>query len=284
MWSESAGALYWLDISLSSKLFEWRPQTGERRSWALQELATGLVLSGQGELVVVSETGLNAFAPAKPALRRILSPPFSLRGMRFNDCGCDRLGRLWTGTMVNDLRPGESDGMRIGELYRFDPTLAWRTMADGVGCPNTFAWSLDNRTLYTADSLTGCIYAYDFDLTSGVIVNRRVFAHPQNLGIPDGSAMDAEGFLWNARWGAGCVARFAPDGTVKETVQIPADFVTSCAFGGPNLHTLYVTTARQKLAGSELARQPFAGGIFAFKPDVPGVPASAFMWDRVGRD
>jgi sugar lactone lactonase YvrE len=243
-----------------------------------------VVLSRGSALVVVSETGLNTFTPAAPALRRIAAAPVSMRALRFNDCGCDRSGRLWTGTMRNDFRPEESDDAVVGELYRMDSARAWHAPGVAVGCPNTFAWSADDRTMYTADSATGCIYAYDYDLSTGNIERPRVFANVEGLGIPDGSALDAEGFLWNARWGAGCVVRFAPDGTVNRTVRIPAELVTSCAFGGANLDTLYVTTARQKLSGDALAAQPLAGGVFSFEPGVPGMPASAFAWDDCSGD
>lgn len=284
LWLAAAQSLYWLDIGLSSTLFEWKSATRATRSWPLHEIATGLALSDSPELVVVSESGLNAFDTAKGAMRLVREPPFPMQGMRFNDCGCDPQGRLWTGTMVNDLRPGNSHGKRVGELYRFDGISSCEMMEDGVGCPNTFAWPADHRTLLTADSATGIIYGYDFDRASGAISHRRTFANPQNLGIPDGSAMDAEGFLWNARWGASCLARFAPDGTLAETVPIPAENVTSCIFGGPDLDTLYVTTARQKLAGAALERQPFAGGVFSFKPGVRGLAASAFRWNGLSRN
>lgn len=276
VWSVGSQILYWLDISLSSTLFEWSLYTGRTRRRPLYELATGLALTDLDELIVVSETGINLFGPGHEYLRRLAEPPFPMLDMRFNDCGCDRLGRLWTGTMVNDLRPGVSHGSRVGELFRFDPDLSCHSMDSGIGCPNTFVWTPDNRTLLTADSVAKCIYAYNFDLPSGRISERRIFADPAGFGIPDGSAIDAQGFLWNARWGAGCIARFAPNGNLQEVIEIPADFVTSCAFGGPQLETLFVTTARQGLTGGDLERQPYAGGVFAFKPKVPGTVASTF--------
>lgn len=281
VWVARSEMLCWLDIAVESTLFAWHYRTGAVRRWPLRELATGLALSDRGEIVVLSENGLSVFDLAQPGMRRLTAPNVLMHGMRFNDCGCDRLGRLWTGTMVNDLRGVTFDGSRTGELCRFGPDLSSQRLSESVGCPNTFAWALDDSTLYTADSATGCIYAYPFDLASGALGERRIFANPSNLGIPDGSAVDRQGCLWNARWGAACVARFAPDGALLEVVHIPADFVTSCAFGGAELDILFVTTARHTLTGAELARQPLAGGIFAFKPAVPGVASTAFRWNRL---
>jgi sugar lactone lactonase YvrE len=259
-------------------------ESGETKRWVLNEVATGLALSDAGEILVVSPSGLNVFDPTRPELRRLVTPPFSMEGMRFNDCGCDRLGRLWTGTMMNEFdAAGELREVRKNGLYRFDPDLSCHFVRDGFGCPNTFVWTADNRTLLTADSAAGIIFAFDFDLPDGTLGDCRTFANPANLGIPDGSALDAQGDLWNARWGAGCLARFGPEGNLREVVSIPADFVTSCAFGGPDLDTLFVTTARQHVTTRAATNQPpFAGGIFSFKPLVPGIVAPTFKYSQFG--
>jgi sugar lactone lactonase YvrE len=123
--------------------------------------------------------------------------------------------------------------------------------------------------------MAGWIYAFDFDLAAGTLERRREFAqHPR--GLPDGSAIDAEGFLWNCRWGGGCVIRFDPDGEVDRVVELPVDNVTSCAFGGPDLGTLYITTACTGLSEAALARTPQAGGLFACRPGVRGIADARF--------
>lgn len=279
VWSQAAGAVYWLDVAVPSTLFEWSARTGAPRSWPLDELASALTLSQDAAPIVISQAGVRAFDPARGALRTIAAPPFSMQHIRFNDCGCDPAGRLWTGTMVNNFEKidaGAAGNAATDSLYRIDPNLTCHLMARGFSCPNTFAWSLDGRTLYVADSAAGCIYACRYDLAAGTIADWRVFANPERLGVPDGSAVDSEGCIWNARWGAGCVARFAPDGSVMETVPIPTKLVTSCAFGGEALDTLFVTTASCDLSAQERAQQPLAGGLFAFKPGVSGVPAGRF--------
>jgi sugar lactone lactonase YvrE len=130
--------------------------------------------------------------------------------------------------------------------------------------------------MYFADTMLGAIHAYDFDLELGGISNKRVYANPDSLGFPDGATVDAEGYVWNARWEGGSLIRFAPNGAVDTVVAIPASRVTCCAFGGDDLDTLYVTTSRLHLTEQELAEQPRAGGVFALKPGVKGLPRPGF--------
>jgi L-arabinonolactonase len=149
-------------------------------------------------------------------------------------------------------------------------------MDGGVGISNAICWSPDHRTMYFADTLLGAIHAYDFDLELGAISNKRIFAKLDRHGYPDGATVDADGYVWNARWDGGSLVRFAPDGSVDAVIAIPASRVTCCAFGGDDLDTLYVTTSRLHLTEQELATQPQAGGIFALKPGVKGLPRPAF--------
>jgi len=163
-----------------------------------------------------------------------------------------------------------------GVLYKVEPDLRIVPMEGGVGISNATCWSPDHRTMYFADTMLGAIHAYDFDLELGGISNKRVFANPDSLGFPDGATVDAEGYVWNARWEGGSLIRFAPDGSIDTVVAIPASRVTCCAFGGDDLDTLYVTTSRLHLTEQELAEQPRAGGVFALKPGVKGLPRPGF--------
>lgn len=180
--------------------------------------------------------------------------------------------------MMNDFlgAGGHSASGAAGKLLSIDTDLACRVFHAGFGCPNTFVWSQDGKTLYTADSAANRLYAYDYEAETGTLANPTVFDSSVDLGIPDGSAMDADGCLWNARWGGGCVARFTSTGRLAELMRVPADLVTSCAFGGPGLETLFITSARMNCAPEDLERHPEAGGIFAFRPHVPGVPVGVF--------
>jgi hypothetical protein len=165
--------------------------------------------------------------------------------------------------------PGLRDRLEVGaraHAYTFSWDGSVQAFEQGLGVANTFAWSPDDKTMYFADTLDA-IYAYDFDAAPGRVANRRTFGKldTTQYGHPDGSTIDAEGFLWNARWDGGCLVRWAPDGKVDRVVQMPCRRVTSCIFGGPDLNTLYITTVRYGLSASDLAEQPLAGGIFALE-------------------
>jgi sugar lactone lactonase YvrE len=225
-------------------------------------------------LVVASHGGVNIFDFAKGSLRRLLDPEPEKPFNRSNDGSVDARGRFWFGTMQNNLAP---DGAPIaiascaGSLFRLDPDLTITKMETDVGISNTVCWSPDNTRMYFCDTMTGVISVYDFDLDAGTLSNKRDFAR-FDRGVPDGSTVDAEGYLWNARWGGNCVVRFAPDGSVDRVVELPVSLATSVAFGGPDLATLYVTTARYGLSGEE----PLAGHLLAIEPGVFGLPSPAF--------
>lgn len=272
VWAPRAAALYWLDIGESSSLLRWDSRSGEVRRWSLPVLAGGLTLSASEQVIVLSQSGIGAFDVDTGTLTPLAPPPRPMGDVRFNDCGCDTAGRLWAGVMTNNF---SSAPAVEGGLWRFDWRGGWQCMAMGFGCPNTFAWSPDATTFYAADSNRGRIYAHDFDGTGGRLANSRTLAGDPP-GIPDGSAMDRDGCLWNARWGAGCVARLSPTGEVLELVSIPASLVTSCAFGGDEMNQLYITTAICDLSPDRLALEPLAGGLFRFQTHVPGHAPNRF--------
>lgn len=146
-------------------------------------------------------------------------------------------------------------------------------MDDGVWIPNGLAWSPDDRPLYLADSHRKLIFAYAFDSEAGEIRDRRVFVDTgAYVGVPDGAAVDAEGFLWSAQWDGHCVIRYAPDGRINRIVELPVTRPAACAFGGPGLETLFVTTARFRLPGEVLAAEPLAGGVLALEVGARGLP------------
>ena len=146
-----------------------------------------------------------------------------------------------------------------------------------IRIPNALCWSPDSATMYFTDSYSHQIWAFDFDLDSGTFENKRVFAAiPEDEGVPDGATVDAEGFVWCAHMFGGRVSRFAPDGSVERTIALPVPQVTSCAFGGPELATLYVTTASLRMDRAALAEQPLAGALFAADPGVRGLPEPVF--------
>ncbi|MGH7119614.1 MAG: SMP-30/gluconolactonase/LRE family protein [Acetobacteraceae bacterium] len=208
---------------------------------------------------------------ATGAIERLAAPEKNNARNRFNDGKCDRSGRLWAGTM--DDRMSE----HTGALYRLDPDRTCRRMAAEIGIPNSIAWSPDDRVFYFADTLDRVIYACDFNRETGTITNRRVFCTMQGQpGAPDGSTVDAEGYLWNAQWDGWRVVRYDPDGRIERIVELPVQKPTSCMFGGPDLSTLYITSAIWDLTGPALAAQPLAGAVLAIEVGVRGLPEPRF--------
>lgn len=270
VWDVAEQALYWVDIE-GALLQRFVPATGARRSWHLPERVCAFALREAGGLVLALASGFAFFDPETGAIHRLAAPEAHLPGNRMNDGKCDRRGRFWAGTMDDSLKA------RTAALYRLDPDLSCERMESRIGISNSLAWSPDDRTFYFADTLQRKIFAYDFDLATGAIANRRVFADcADQPGAPDGSTIDAEGFLWNAQWDGWRLVRYAPDGSIDRIVDLPVQKPTSCMFGGPDLATLYVTSAIWDLSGDALIRQPWAGAVLALRPGVAGLPEPRF--------
>ena len=278
-WHPREAALYWTDVP-SKTLKRWYPATGEQTSWAMPEMVTAIAVRRSGGLIIASRASIDFFDPRTGRATFFVAPEKDKPRNRSNDGKCDRQGRFWYGTMMNNFDRDMSElpiTANTGGLYRIDPDGAIHTFERNLGIANTFAWSPDDRKMYFADTLDA-IYAYDFDSASGNISNRRTFARTdaKQYGVPDGSTIDAQGFLWNARWDGGCIIRWSPDGTIDKVVKMPCRRVTSCIFGGADLDVLYVTTVRYGLSAAELAEQPLAGGIFAIDTGVKGLPDGQF--------
>jgi sugar lactone lactonase YvrE len=190
---------------------------------------------------------------------------------RFNEARCDQKGRLWIGTMNDSIRQPD------GALYRVGPDLEAEVQLRDVAVPNSLAWSPDGRRMYFADTWRHRILAYDFDASEGRASNPKIFVDlSEEGGRPDGSAIDAEGFLWNVQTGAGLVVRYDPHGRLDRRISMPTRDVTACCFGGDALDTLFVTSATQKLTPEMLASQPHAGHVFAVAARVRGLPEPRF--------
>ena len=237
----------------------------------MPERLCALALREKAGMVIALASGFAFFDPASGAIERLAAPEAHLPSNRMNDGKCDRRGRFWAGTMDDRLTSPTAS------LYRLDPDLSCHRMEGGIGISNSLSWSPDNTTFYFADSLRKTIFAYDFDIDAGSIRNRRVFADCNDQeGTPDGSTIDAEGFLWNAHWDGWKLVRYAPDGRVDRIVPLPVQKPTSCMFGGPDLSTLYVTSAIWDLGAEALKGQPHAGGVFALDVGVRGLPEPRF--------
>lgn len=278
-WDARAGHLWWVDVPMPSRLFRFDPANDTLQTWDMDEMITSVTVRENGNgLIIASHGGINFFDPENPVLKRILDPEPMRPFNRSNDGAADPAGRYWLGTMQNNIAPDRS-GMAIvsnsGALYRIDADLSCHTMATDITIANTICWSPDASIMYSTDTATGTMFAYDFDVATGAISNKRDFAR-FDRGHPDGSTVDAEGYLWNARWDGACVVRFAPDGSVDRVIEMPADQVTNCAFGGSDLSTLFITTARYGLSEEDLETTPDAGNIFVVNTDVQGLADNRF--------
>ncbi len=269
-WREDEQALYWVDIYAPS-IERLTPATGARRSWPMPERIGCISFCADGRIIAGMQSGIAFVDLATGAVERAFDLAPDDPGVRFNDGRADRQGRFWVGGMAESMdRPAN-------RLYRYDPDGSCRAMVDGLTCPNGLAFSPDGATLYHSDSRQDVIWTWELDAASGDIANRRVFArNDASEGRPDGAAVDAEGHYWICCVGAWRVARYAPDGRVDRVIGVPAQRPTACAFGGPDLGTLYVTTARFPLTDEALRKQPLAGSLFAFDAGVRGLPEPRF--------
>lgn len=271
IWDAAEGVLYWVDI-VEKILFTYDPMSGTNRELKLEKFIGTVVPRGKGGLTVALEDGFYNLDPATGVLEQIADPESGIPGNRFNDGKCDPSGRFWAGTMGREGEAGK------GSLYRLDADGNVTTMLSGIHISNGICWSPDKRTMYHTDTLDWVIRAYDYDDKSGTISGERtVVTVAEKNGFPDGMTIDAEGMLWVALWEGGRVIRYDPDtGRKLAEVSVPVSRVTSCAFGGPGLGTLYITTATMGMDESEMADEPLAGSLFACEPGVVGMQAFAY--------
>ncbi len=195
-------------------------------------------------------------------------------GTRLNDAACDPQGRLWAGTLADDHRSGG------GALYRLNIDGRVEVILDGLTISNGLGWSPDGGTMYLADSGPRVVHAFDFDPGRGTISGGRVLVRiPEEVGAPDGLAVDAAGDLWVAVYGGACVRRYAPNGELRQVLNVAVEQTTSCAFGGPGLTRLYVTTGTEGWSDERRRDEPAAGLVYQFETDAVGRPADPFRPD-----
>jgi sugar lactone lactonase YvrE len=270
VWAADEGRLYWTDIN-RFLVHSLDAADGSVRTWLFEEPAVAVALTDRpGVLLVALASRLVLFTPATGG-REPWGPELpGWPAVRFNDGRPDPSGRLVIGTMGNNVGPA-GEGLEVapglGRLYRLEAGRLVE-LRSGVGIANTVCWSPDLGTFYFADTMANRLDAHGYDPETGEIGAARPFLRDFPRGHPDGSAVDGEGYLWNCRYGGGCVVRVAPDGTVERVVEMPCGNITTCTFGGEGLGTLFITTAAAGRGPSER----LAGSVFALDAPAPGLP------------
>ena len=276
VWSVVEQALYWVDID-GRLLHRWDWATQQQRSWPTPERIGCFALTAQGVVVAAMESGIFALTlGAAPQLtaQRLVSITHPVPDMRFNDGRCDRQGRFWVSTMCMDRNPPKT----VGAVYCFDGQTLSAPQVERLITPNGMAFSLDGCTMFLSDSdpSVQTIWNFDFDATAGALSNRRVFVDMRALpGRPDGAAVDSEDHYWICGNDAGLVHRFSPAGVLVQSFAVPAPKPAMCAFGGPNLDVLFVTSIMP--ASSDPAFVQDSGAVFALQVGVCGVAEPLFQ-------
>jgi sugar lactone lactonase YvrE len=283
VWDVEEGCLYWLDGTgrrVGNPSIWWMdPRTRKTRHWFLTHDVGAMALRRGGGAVLANDDGFYFFDFDSARLDLITQIEADQPRTRLNDGKCDRRGRFLAGGM------DDKEELKICGLWRLDSDLRVTKVDDGIICTNGPCWSPDDRTFYLADTFQGEYWAYDYDIGTGAVANKRVFASfKSDSGVADGSTVDAEGFLWNAQLISGDLVRYAPDGSVDRRIGMPVRNITSCMFGGENLDELYVTSmARVKHPAvhdrfaKEVKPQHLAGSLFRVTGlGVRGLPEPRF--------
>ncbi|MCW2966293.1 MAG: hypothetical protein JWM71_65 [Solirubrobacteraceae bacterium] len=264
VWHPGTQRLYWLDLA-EPALFSFDPATNAttRRPLAGEAPLGGLALSEDHErLVVVKSEGIALINPATGEERWVAHPLGERRGLVYNDAEVDRDGRLWVGTLE------KTETEAVAELFVLDAEGSWTSAVQGLVICNGPAFSRDGAVMYLSDTLEGVVKAFDVD-AAGSVSGERIFARfSVDEGLPDGLAVDAEDGLWVAHWGGSQVSRWNSAGVKVDAVAIPTPNVTSVAFGGTDLLTMFVTTAKDPYDGVQ--RRPLSGALFCFQAEIPG--------------
>ncbi|MEP6965450.1 MAG: SMP-30/gluconolactonase/LRE family protein [Polaromonas sp.] len=276
VWHAAQQALYWVDIP-AGRLCRWRVATGALSTWQAPEMLACIApVQGANTWIAGAESGifrLDLGEGGQLGFESLAPVSHAMPGMRFNDGRCDRQGRFLAGTMLMNMAAGAS----VGGVYSYQNVSNLTCLLDGFITPNGMAFSPDGRTLYLSDSHPSVqqVWAFDYDIETGKPSNRRLFIDMNPLpGRPDGAAVDADGCYWICGNDAGLIHRFTPEGKLDCSLAVPVKKPAMCAFGGAGLDTLFVTSIRPE--GIDLSDQPLAGGVFALRPGVRGLPEPMF--------
>jgi len=269
-WNDRDGRLWWTDIH-GKKLWWFDPESKQSASMGMPDRVCCFAPRRSGGFIVAFAKSVAFFDPDSGLVSELCKFEPDQSTTRLNDGRTDRQGRFIAGGM------NEGSGAPTSTVIRVDPDGSTRTIISGVSCANSTCFSPDGRSMYFADSPAREIWAYDYDAKTGVPSNRRILADLKgDSGVPDGSCVDAEGAVWNAVWEGRRVIRILPNGSIDQVIEVPTLKPTCCAFGGAELATLYITSSRLGSTPEQLAGEPSAGSLFAFKPGVRGLSDAPF--------
>jgi sugar lactone lactonase YvrE len=278
IWDDRCGRLVWVDI-IGRRIHRLDPLTLVHESWETPDLVTSIGLRADGGAIVGLRNAIALWDFGGP-FQTIATIEPDRPDIRLNEGVVAPDGSFWVGTMANNI--GSDDApltitQDAGQLFRMAPGGGVTRLSDDhFGITNTMVWTQDGRFV-TADTMKNAIYSYAWDGGSSGLTDRRLLFGDFQRGLPDGSCMDAEGHIWNCRVvGGSCLARIAPDGRLDRIVEVPCSWPTSCAFGGADLDTLFVTSARFTMTTDHLDAHPHEGGLFALRPGERGQPSNRF--------
>jgi len=275
VWHPQEDAVFWTDIN-RCLLHRYTVKAESFETWQFEQPVTAVVLTTDHEKIVVVLGGRVVLWDIHR--KHMVATLFELPGWpaeRCNDARVDPNGILWFGTMQNNVtNDGGSTPVTewIGQLFSLDANGSTKIWRNGLGIQNTIAWSPNGGQMYFGDTLQNRLYRSPFDLSQSSIGDCTIFHEGFERGLPDGSAVDSRGYLWNCRYGGGCIVRIAPDGTVADVIDTPVVNPTTCAFGGPDLKTLYFTSAGERGSGEETIE----GALFSMQVETPGLLSTPF--------
>ncbi|MGI9284703.1 MAG: SMP-30/gluconolactonase/LRE family protein [Pseudomonadales bacterium] len=272
IWDASRGTAWWTDIE-GCRIYRYQFAAKRLEQWKTPErLGCFAPVAGEDYLVAAFATGFAYFDPPSGYVQWLQRVEEDKPNTRLNDGRTDRQGRFWAGSMVESGGAGEDKGA----LYCLDQQRLCSSKILGLSISNGLCWSPDSAHMYHADTPNGRIDRYDFDSETVTLSNRATFAETEADSWPDGSTIDVEGYLWNAQWGGSQVVRYSPTGEVDLVLPVPASQPTCVAFGGANLSTLFVTSAKQGLGEQAVTQQPDAGNVFVYATGTKGLVESEF--------
>jgi len=272
-WCVRAQMLWWIDIR-APQVKRWNRASGAIDVWTMPELCGAVVPTTGAEVVVALRAGIQLLDPRTGTLAPMATLETGHPEHRLNEAKCDRQGRLWCGSMWDFGKHP------TGGLYRVSTDLETRKVRSAVSIPNGIGFSPDGRRMVFVDTATRRIESAAYDTDAGLPGPWSTLVEADAApGRPDGNTVDAEGCIWSTRFGAGCIARFTPQGKLDRLIRLPVSQPTSCSFGGPHLDTLFVTSATQRLSPEALAAEPLAGALLALRPAAQGLPEPPFRWN-----